>query len=141
MGEGVSKIRKNYRRRLWMGPNLSKSCSGPFLGVEIAICYVVYLVQLIEQPITNPEFLQRIFCLFTIWVFLQGYWFFIFYIYWHFWLYCDINLKLLLGNNTQKVNKQKIRCKNSGLVNGCSMSWTRYINTATRVLERLSFRV
>ena len=26
---------------------------------------IFYLVQLIEQPITNPEFLQRIFCLFT----------------------------------------------------------------------------
>ena len=34
-------------------------------------------------------------------------------LYWHFWVYCDNNLKLLPGKNTQKVNKQKIRCKNS----------------------------
>ena len=26
---------------------------------------IFYLIQLIEQPITNPEFLQRIFCSFT----------------------------------------------------------------------------
>ena len=32
----------------------------------------IYLVQLIEQPITNPDFLQRIFCLFTFWLFLLG---------------------------------------------------------------------
>ena len=38
-------------------------------------------------------------------------------LYWHFWVYFDINLKLLSGKNTQKVNKQNI---------GCSMSWTRY---------------
>ena len=29
-------------------------------------------------------------------------------------MYCDINLKLLPSKNTQKVNKQKIRCKNLG---------------------------
>ena len=28
-------------------------------------------------------------------------------LYWHFWVYFDINLKLLSGKNTQKVNKQK----------------------------------
>ena len=32
-------------------------------------------------------------------------------IYWHFWVYCDIDLKLLLGKNTQKVNKQKLVVK------------------------------
>ena len=26
---------------------------------------IFYLIQLIEQPITNPEFLQQIFCSFT----------------------------------------------------------------------------
>ena len=30
-------------------------------------------------------------------------------LYWHFWVYFDINLKLLSGKNTQKVNKQNIR--------------------------------
>ena len=35
---------------------------------------------------------------------------------------CDINLKLLPGKNTQKVNKPKIHCKNSGFGIGCSMS-------------------
>ena len=29
-------------------------------------------------------------------------------LYWHFWVYFDINLKLLSGKNTQKVNKQNI---------------------------------
>ena len=29
-------------------------------------------------------------------------------LHWHFWVYFDINLKLLSGKNTQKVNKQKI---------------------------------
>ena len=29
-------------------------------------------------------------------------------LYWPFWVYLDINLKLLSGKNTQKVNKQNI---------------------------------
>ena len=29
-------------------------------------------------------------------------------LYWHFWVYFDINLKLLSGKNTQKVKKQNI---------------------------------
>ena len=32
----------------------------------------IYLVQLIEQPITYPEFLKQIFCLFTFLVFSLG---------------------------------------------------------------------
>ena len=40
----------------------------------------------------------------------------------HFWVYFDINLKLLSGKNTQKVNQQKNRCKNLGFIIGCSMS-------------------
>ena len=27
--------------------------------------------------------------------------------YWHFWIFCDIDLKLLPGNKTQKENKTK----------------------------------
>ena len=39
-------------------------------------------------------------------------------LYWHFWVHFDINLKLLCGNNIQKVNKQNI-----GIIDiGCSMS-------------------
>jgi hypothetical protein len=38
----------------------------------------IYLVQLIRTTNMNPQFLQRFFCLFTFWVFLQGNWFFIF---------------------------------------------------------------
>ena len=30
-------------------------------------------------------------------------------LYWHFWVYFDINLKLFSGKYTQKVNKQNIR--------------------------------
>ena len=30
-------------------------------------------------------------------------------LYWHFWVHFDINLGLLSGKNTQKVNKQNIR--------------------------------
>ena len=30
-------------------------------------------------------------------------------LYWHFWVYFVINLELLSGKNTQKVNKQDIR--------------------------------
>ena len=30
-------------------------------------------------------------------------------VHWHFWVYFNINLKLLSGKNTQKVNKQNIR--------------------------------
>ena len=40
--------------------------------------------------------------------------------YWHFWLYFDIYLKLLSGKNTQKVKKQNIRDRKIG----CSMSST-----------------
>ena len=29
-------------------------------------------------------------------------------LYWHFWVYFDINLKILSGKNTQIVNKQNI---------------------------------
>ena len=37
-------------------------------------------------------------------------------LHWHFWVHCDINLKLLPGENTEKVNKQNIHFKYSGLV-------------------------
>ena len=35
---------------------------------------------------------------------------------WHFWVYCDANLKRLPCKNTQNINKQKSRCKNWGFV-------------------------
>ena len=41
-------------------------------------------------------------------------------------MYFNLNSKLLPGKKTQKVNKQKIRCKNSGFVLVVPMSWTRY---------------
>ena len=37
-------------------------------------------------------------------------------VYWHFLAYFDLNLKLLDFKITQKVNKQKNSCKNSGFV-------------------------
>ena len=37
-------------------------------------------------------------------------------LYRYFWVYCDINLKLLPGENTEKVNQQNIRSKYSGSV-------------------------
>ena len=56
---------------------------------------------------TNPEFQFPQFKV------LHAKCFFLFsvtsYLYWHFWVYFDINLKLLSGKNTQKLNKQKIR--------------------------------
>ena len=57
----------------------------------------------IEHPInfTNPE-LQ-----FPQFKVLQC--FFLFNLYWHFLVYFDINLKLLPGKYSQKVNKQNIR--------------------------------
>ena len=66
---------------------------------------VYYLVQLIKHPILRiPNFnfpnlrcCKVFFFLFNI------------KIYWHIWVYFDINLKLLYGKNTEKVNKQKIR--------------------------------
>ena len=40
----------------------------------------------------------------------------VFPLYWHFLMYFNLNSKLLPSKSTQKVNKQKIRCKNSGFV-------------------------
>ena len=70
---------------------------------------------------TNPKFQ------FSQFKVLQSVFFFLTYykLYRHFWVYFDINLKLLSGKNTQKVNKQKIRSKNSGFVLVVRMSWTR----------------
>ena len=42
-------------------------------------------------------------------------------------MYCDVNLKVLPCKNTQKVNKQKIRRKNSEFMLVVRMSWTRYM--------------
>ena len=42
-----------------------------------------------------------------------------------FWVYCDVNLKLLPWKNIQKV-KQKMRCKNSRFVLVVRMRWTIY---------------
>ena len=44
----------------------------PILSLETLTFGEYYLFQLIEQPITNPEFLQRFFWLFTFWVLLPG---------------------------------------------------------------------
>ena len=49
---------------------------------------VNYLVQLIEPPIFQIPNYE---------------------LYWHFWVYFDNNLKIIAGENTQKVSKQKIR--------------------------------
>ena len=49
-------------------------------------------------------------------------------LYWHFWVYCDVNLKLLPWKKTQKVNKQKICCKTSRFILVVQMSWTRISN-------------
>ena len=63
------------------------------------------LVQLIEHPIlwipnfNFPNLRCRKVCVCVLYNEL----------YWHFWVYFDINLKLLSGKNTQKVNKQNIR--------------------------------
>ena len=60
---------------------------------------------------TNPEFqFPQSKVLQSVFIFLYKE------LYWHFRAYCDVNLKLLPCKNTQKVNKQKIRCKNSGFV-------------------------
>ena len=39
---------------------------------KLGIFLLLYLVQLIRTTNTNPEFLQRFFCLFTFWVLLPG---------------------------------------------------------------------
>ena len=65
----------------------------------------------------NPEFQFPQFRVFqSVFIFLSKE------LYWHFWVYFDNNLKLLPGKNTQKVNKQKICCKNLGFVIDSSMS-------------------
>ena len=70
-----------------------------------------------SSQFTNPEFqLSKFKVLQSVFIFL------IKELYWHFWVHCDINLKLLSGKNTQKVNQQKNRYKNLGFVIGCSMS-------------------
>ena len=71
----------------------------------------VFLIKYLVSPsahqtpnFTNPEFqfpqfkmLQSVFS------------FYYSKLYWHFWVHFDINLGLLSGKNTQKVNKQNIR--------------------------------
>ena len=66
---------------------------------------IFYLVQLIEHPILRiPNFnFPNLRCCKMVFSFLYNE------LYWHFWVYFDINLKLLSGKNTQKVNKQNIR--------------------------------
>ena len=48
-------------------------------------------------------------------------------LFWHFWVYYDVNLKLLPCKNTQRVKKQKNCCKNLGFALVVRMSWTRNI--------------
>ena len=78
--------------------------------------HIEYLVQLMKQPILvipNLNFLNLSYCKVFFYVFnvkscIRIFWCIVIYIY--------INLKLLPGKNTQKVNKQKIHCKNLGFV-------------------------
>ena len=74
-----------------------------------------------EQPILR----NTNFCLFTFWVFLPGKSFEYQQLYWHFFMYFNLNSKLLPGKYIQKVNKQKIHCKNSEFVLVVHMSWTK----------------
>ena len=63
-----------------------------------------YLVQLIEHPflqILNYNF-PNLRCCKVVFFLSFSY----NKLYWHFWMYFDINSKLLSGKNTQKVNKQ-----------------------------------
>ena len=65
-----------------------------------------YLVQLIKHPILripNFNFPNLVRCCKVFFSFWYNE------LYWHFWVYFDIDLKLLSGKNTQKVNKQNIR--------------------------------
>ena len=63
---------------------------------------------------TNYE--SQIFCLFTFSVFLPDKIVEYQQLYWHFLMYFNLNSKLLPGKYIQKVNKQKICCKNSEFI-------------------------
>ena len=72
-----------------------------------------HLVQLIKQPILripNSNFPNLSCCKVLFHLFNVEF-------YWYFWLYCDINLKLLPAKNSQKVKQQKIRCQNFEIPN------------------------
>ena len=73
-------------------------------AIKINLNQNYFLVQLIVHPILwIPNFnfpnlkCCKVFFLFNITR------------YWHFWVYFDINIKLLSGKNTQKVNKKNIQ--------------------------------
>ena len=81
-----------------------------YWGKAQQILHKIYIIQLIEQLILRmPNFnFPRFKVLQSVLIFFNVE------LYWHFWAYCDVNLKLC--KNTQKVNKQKIPCKNLGFV-------------------------
>ena len=74
-------------------------------------------IQLIRTTNTNSEFLQRIFCLFTFWVFLQGKSFELISQYTQTCQYNSLHWKDKNPLQQLKFGIHKI---------GCSMSWTRY---------------
>ena len=106
--------------------NLLKTLYWKALSLTFIICLVsVFIIPFssCEQPILwNANF-----CLFTFWEFLPDKIVKYQQLHCHFLIYFYLNSKLLPGKSTQKMNKQKIRCKNSGFVLVVHTSWTRWI--------------
>ena len=109
---------------------LTKSSSQSYLiilrrvKIEYFTLLFIFFKKFISFGTTNfkkhecqcPQFkvLQSVFCLFYMNSYIGI-----------FLVYFDLNWELLPCKNTQKVNKQKIRCKNLGFVLVIRMSWTR----------------
>ena len=85
-----------------------------------------------EKPITISNFYDKIFGLLTFWVKMCSKVCLMYLmndcnqLYWHFLVRFHLNRNLYLVKKTQKVNKQKICCKNSRFALVLRMSWTRY---------------